>query len=463
MMNTNEKSVSSRGIAMDDYDYPLPEERIARFPVTERDASRLLVWQGGAEASEISDISETTFGRIGEELPAGSLLVFNDTRVVRARLVMHKQPPGADSRRGTRMVNGDDPQQGARIELLCLEPSEPADYERAFAACGRCEWLCMVGNLKRWTGGACVATGAGADELRAWRVDPTAAGAEQTVRFEWSGERTFSEMLELAGRVPIPPYLGRDSEDVDNARYQTVYAEVEGSVAAPTAGLHFTPALIERLGAAGIETERVTLHVGAGTFLPVKTANALEHPMHTERFEVTLAAIERLGERLRGHSGRVVAVGTTSVRTLESLPALAWRIERSRGEGDGAAKGADSAGGRNGTGDAELDRPVGQFEPYDIPEWFDGARAMETLAGWMRARGMDTLSASTRIMITPAGFRFRVLGGIVTNFHQPRSTLLLLIAAFTGGDKWLTIYDYALSHGFRFLSYGDSSLLLRNK
>jgi S-adenosylmethionine:tRNA ribosyltransferase-isomerase len=305
----------------------------------------------------------------------------------------------------------------------------------------------MVGNLKRWRGDTPIVCGEGADELRAWRRDwsdgQEHGGAEQRVRFEWDGDRTFSEMLELAGRVPIPPYLGRDSEDVDSTRYQTVYAEAEGSVAAPTAGLHFTPGLIERLHAMGIDNERVTLHVGAGTFLPVKTANALEHPMHTERFEVTLAAIERLRARL----GRIVAVGTTSVRTLESLAALAWRVERSGGAREG---------------DAGTARPVGQFEPYAIPTEFDGARALDTLIEWMRAKKMANLSASTQIMITPAGFRFRMVGGIITNFHQPRSTLLLLIAAFTGGDEWRRIYAHALSNGFRFLSYGDSSLLLRS-
>jgi S-adenosylmethionine:tRNA ribosyltransferase-isomerase len=259
------------------------------------------------------------------------------------------------------------------------------------------------------------------------------------VRFEWDADLTFGELLERLGHVPIPPYLDREEEDIDAPRYQTVYARIEGSVAAPTAGLHFTPELIERLEGEGVEFERVTLHVGAGTFLPVKTDDALAHPMHTEHFEVTLAALDHLWKK----RGSIVAVGTTSVRTLESLVALAWRIERA--------------------GDPELERPVGQFEPYDIPEEFEftGARALETLAGWMRTRSVETLRASTRIMITPAGFRFRIVEGLVTNFHQPRSTLLLLIAAFTGGDEWRRIYAHALANDFRFLSYGDSSLLLR--
>jgi S-adenosylmethionine:tRNA ribosyltransferase-isomerase len=429
-----------------EFDYDLPEERIAKFPLGERDGSRLLVWRGGL-ARRPGEISETRFVDIVSELPEGSLLMFNNTRVVRARLIMH---------RGS----------GARVEVLCLEPTEPADYERAFASRGGCEWLCMVGNLKRWKEGA-VEVSTGGIHLRAWLVngEEERVGGERRVRFEWDGGLTFGELLERLGRVPIPPYLGREEEAVDGTRYQTVYARVEGSVAAPTAGLHFTPELMER-----IDNESVTLHVGAGTFLPVKTEEALEHPMHTEHFEVTLAAVERMLERLSPPRQPIIAVGTTTVRTLESLSALGWRIAQSGTPGNPA------------TGDPDLDRPVGQFEPYDIPAEFDGVAALKTLADWMRANNRDTIKASTRIMITPAGFRFRVVEGLVTNFHQPRSTLLLLIAAFTGSgnahggeiahgelggesnpiQEWKRIYDYALGHGFRFLSYGDSSLLLRS-
>ncbi len=425
-----------------DFDYPLPDERIAKFPVRERDSSKLLVWKskggsqknchseraaGDEESSEYDKISETVFGNIGDVLPPGSLLVFNNTRVVRARLVMHK--PAAEGATTP----------GARIEILCLEPADPADYERAFAAKGRCEWRCMVGNLKKWKSGPLeipfVHNGK-EHKLSAWRMNEN-DGGQQRVSFTWDTDLTFGQLLELLGRVPIPPYLGREGEDIDNTRYQTVYARVEGSVAAPTAGLHFTPELIAHLNAEGIETDNVTLHVGAGTFLPVKAENALDHPMHTEHFEATLATIEHLLSK----TGHVIAVGTTSVRTLESLTALGWRIGRE--------------------GDPHTERPVGQFELYDIPESFDGAAALETLAVWMRVHGLEKLAASTRIMITPAGFSFRVVSGIVTNFHQPKSTLLLLIAAFTGGNEWKRIYDHALTHGFRFLSYGDSSLLLR--
>ncbi|MDR2882715.1 MAG: S-adenosylmethionine:tRNA ribosyltransferase-isomerase [Alistipes sp.] len=407
-----------------DFYYELPEEQIARFPLGARDASRLLVWQDG-------EISETGFAEIDRVLPAGSLLVFNNTRVVRARLVMHK--PAADS-----------PNHGARIEVFCLEPCEPADYERAFSIKGRCEWKCMVGGLKKWKSGPVnihFTHDGSIHTLLAWWAGEQ-NGGEQIVRFEWNADLSFGELLDLLGRVPIPPYLNRDSEDIDNTRYQTVYAAVKGSVAAPTAGLHFTSGLIERLRVGGVETDEVTLHVGAGTFLPVKVADVLEHSMHTEHFEVTLATLDNLIEK----RGRVIAVGTTSVRTLESLAALAWRIERSGGPTEG---------------DPELGRPVGQFEPYNIPAEFDGAQALETLIAWTRARGLEKISAATRIMITPAGFQFRIVNGIITNFHQPCSTLLLLVAAFTGGGEWRRIYDHALAQGFRFLSYGDSSLLLR--
>lgn len=398
-------------INISDYDYPLPDERIAKFPAAERDSSKLLIYKGG-------EISENRFTNIGEIVPEGSLLVFNNTRVVRARIVMRKP-------------------SGARIEILCLEPHSPADYERAFAARGSCEWSCMVGNLKKWKDGPLEIpfTHDNAErKLLAWRAESN--GAEQIVRFEWDADMTFGQLLELLGRMPIPPYLGRDTEEIDNSRYQTVYSKYEGSVAAPTAGLHFTPELIGSMKAGGTEFDEVTLHVGAGTFLPVKEDNALYHPMHTEHFEVTLATAEHL---IAKH-GKTIAVGTTSVRTLESLAALGWRIAQ--------------------TGSPDAERVVGQFELYDIPADFDGRQALEALAGYMRANGLAKLKAATQIMITP-GFRYRVVDGMVTNFHQPKSTLLLLVSAFVG-DDWHRIYDYALSRDFRFLSYGDSSILMKN-
>jgi S-adenosylmethionine:tRNA ribosyltransferase-isomerase len=394
-----------------DYDYPLPEERIARFPAAERDSSRLLVWRAGR-------MSESRFSDIGNVLQEGSLLIFNNTRVVRARIVMHKP-------------------SGARIEVLCLEPHSPADYERAFAVQGSCEWLCMVGNLKKWKEGALEVMFQydGAEyRLLAWRGERL--GQEQIVRFEWDAPLTFGQLLELLGRMPIPPYLGRDSEEIDDTRYQTVYAKFEGSVAAPTAGLHFTTELIEKLKAEVIDFDDVTLHVGAGTFLPVKEADALAHPMHAEHFEVKLSTIQHLIARF----GHIIPVGTTSVRTLESLVGLAWRIAQA--------------------GDPQTETPIGQFELYDIPASFDGLTALQTLADYMVARRMTAIKAVTQIMITPAGFRYRIVSGMVTNFHQPKSTLLLLVSAFVGGE-WRAVYDYALSHDFRFLSYGDSSILLK--
>ena len=314
-----------RHIDINRYDYDLPEERIAKFPLAERSASKLLVYRHG-------EISERHFADIGEELPAGQLLVFNNTKVIRARIIMHKP-------------------SGARIEVFCLEPCEPADYERAFAVKGSCEWSCIVGNLKKWKEGYVEINfdhEGRAEYLRAWRVGE--GGREQRVRFEWSADMTFGELLETLGRIPIPPYLNRESEEIDNT-----------------------------------------------------------------------------------------AVGTTSVRTLESLPALAWRI-RCGGEPD-------------------ADRVIGQWELYDIPASFTGREALETLLGWMDARGVDRIKAATRIMITPLDYHFRIVSRMVTNFHQPKSTLLLLVSAFVG-DDWRRIYDYALKHNFRFLSYGDSSLLM---
>ena len=401
-----------RHIDINEFDYELPDERIAKFPLGERSASKLLVYRNGA-------IGESRFCRLGEQLPEGALLVFNNTKVIRARIIMHKP-------------------SGARIEVFCLEPHDPADYERAFAVKGSCAWSCIVGNLKKWKEGPLtidfMLDGA-PQQLRAYRTDTN--GREQIVRFEWEADLTFGELLEHLGRIPIPPYLNRESEEIDYTRYQTVYSKFEGSVAAPTAGLHFTPELIAALGAAGTEFEEVTLHVGAGTFLPVKDDDACRHAMHTEHFEIRRATVEHLLQRW----GNIVAVGTTSVRTLESLAALAWRIRR---EGSPAAE-----------------RVVGQWELYDLPDSFTGREALETLAGYMHTHDLASLKASTQIMIGPLGYRWRIVRAIITNFHQPKSTLLLLISAYVGED-WHKIYDYALGNGFRFLSYGDSSLLIND-
>lgn len=397
-------------IDINDYNYPLPEERIAKFPLAERSASKLLVYRSG-------EIQERHFADLGEVLPEGSMLVFNNTKVIRARIIMHKP-------------------SGARIEVFCLEPQAPADYERAFAVKGQCEWSCIVGNLKKWKEGPLEIRFEWDGEpevLRAWMVEN--GGREHRIRFEWTADRSFGELLEALGRIPIPPYLNRESEELDNTRYQTVYSKFEGSVAAPTAGLHFTPELIGQMQERGFHFGEVTLHVGAGTFLPVKADDATEHPMHTEHFEINLPTLQAL----KTHYGHIVAVGTTSVRTLESLAALAWRIEQ----------------GKDPVAD-----PVGQWELYDLPPEFKGIRVLDTLIHYLEERGEERLKAATQIMITPLGYEFRIVKNIITNFHQPKSTLLLLVSAYVG-DEWRKIYGYALGHDFRFLSYGDSSLLMR--
>ncbi len=397
-------------IDINDYNYTLPEERIAKFPLAERSDSKLLHYNRG-------EISERRFSDIGEILPPNSLLVFNNTKVIRARIIMHKP-------------------SGARIEIFCLEPHSPADYERAFAVKGECEWSCIVGNLKKWKSGHVEINfeyEGKEHSLNAYMVEN--GGREHIIRFEWGVDLTFGELLELLGKIPIPPYLNRDTEDIDYTRYQTVYSKFEGSVAAPTAGLHFSEEIIEGLKSKGVNFDEVTLHVGAGTFLPVKEEDATQHPMHTEHFDVKLSTLKNL----YNNHGNIVAVGTTSVRTLESLTALAYRIDQ----------GAD----------IDTTRPVGQWELYEIPQSFDGERALRTLIDYMESQSKERITASTQIMITPLGYKFRIVKYIITNFHQPKSTLLLLVSAYLGGD-WQRIYNFALGHNFRFLSYGDSSLLM---
>lgn len=397
-------------ININDFDYPLPDERIAKFPLEHRDSSKLLVYRNG-------EISERRFSDIGSELPSDSLFVFNNTKVVRARLVMHKP-------------------SGARVEVFCLEPHTPADYEHAFAVRGECCWSCIVGNLKKWKEGAVQIPfeyEGSSYLLQAYIAERGAR--EHIVRFTWDAPMSFGVLLEYLGRIPIPPYLNRESEEIDNTRYQTVYSRFEGSVAAPTAGLHFTSELIENLKSRGFSFGEVTLHVGAGTFLPVKDEDATKHAMHTEHFEITKSTLQLLKSKI----GKVVAVGTTSVRTLESLAALAWRIKSS--------------------GDIALERVIGQWELYDIPPQFVAQQIIDTLLEYMDSKGVDGLKAATQIMITPLDYHFRIVNRIVTNFHQPKSTLLLLVSAYVG-EAWREIYDYALANNFRFLSYGDSSLLI---
>ncbi len=402
--------IKDASIDINEFDYKLPDERIAKFPLASRSDSKLLVWRNGS-------ISQSHFHSVGDFLPEGAMLVFNNTKVIRARLIMHKE-------------------SGARIEVFCLEPYQPSDYERAFAVQGECEWSCIVGNLKRWKQGevAIEFDYQGATHRLAAEIVERGTH-EHIVRFRWALPISFGLLLEHLGRIPIPPYLNRESEEIDYTRYQTVYSKFEGSVAAPTAGLHFTEELVGELKTKGVAFEEVTLHVGAGTFLPVKEDDATQHAMHTEHFEVSKESLRSLYER----HGKITAVGTTSVRTLESLTALAWRIAQG--------------------GDPQAQRVVGQWELYEIPAEFDGKRALGTLLDYMEQGKLTSLKASTQIMITPLGYKFRVVKYIITNFHQPKSTLLLLVSAYVGAG-WREIYDYALDNDFRFLSYGDSSLLI---
>lgn len=395
-------------IEIKNFNYELPSERIAKYPLAQRDDSKLLVYKNG-------EIRETIFKNVLEELPERSLLIFNNTKVVKARLVFFKE-------------------SGARIEIFCLEPHQPADYERAFAAKGRTQWLCMVGNLSKWKEGELVTrfTYGGKERvIIAKKIEKI----DKCVVVEFShddAELTFGQLLEMLGKIPIPPYLNREAEDSDNTRYQTVYSRWEGSVAAPTAGLHFTPEILSSIAEKGFARGEVTLHVGAGTFLPVKSDDATQHAMHIEHFLVNKTLVQSLYDNIE----RVVAVGTTSVRTIESIAVLGYRALK---------------------GNLELDRPIGQWEAYDIPETVGGKELIGSLLHYMERENIVQIKASTQIMITPQ-YKMRVIKALITNFHQPQSTLLLLISAVVG-DKWREIYAWAFAHDFRFLSYGDSSLL----
>ena len=397
-------------IAIAEYDYPLPDERIAKYPLAERDTSKLLLYNKG-------EVGEDVFSNLPKYIPQGALMVFNNTKVIQARLRFRKET-------------------GALIEVFCLEPEVPCDYQQIFLETRECVWQCRVGNSNRWKGGVLsqVVNVGGRDvTLSVERLG--SAAAVNHVRFSWDCGVSFAELLEAAGELPIPPYLNRATEESDTRTYQTVYSKVKGSVAAPTAGLHFTPAVLEALSTAGVQREEVTLHVGAGTFKPVKSELIAEHEMHEEYIEVR----KELLEKLIANGGSAVAVGTTSVRTLESLYFL----------GEMVAENPDIA----------VDElHVGQWTPYDREHTLSSVEALEALVAWLGRNGLDRVHSHTQIMIAP-GYTFRIVKAIVTNFHQPKSTLLLLVSAFVSGN-WRSIYDYALANGFRFLSYGDSSLLI---
>ena len=398
-------------IRIEDYNYTLPDERIAKYPLSERDASKLLCYRNGTP-------SENRFSDIASFLPEGAIMVFNDTKVVPARLHFQRET-------------------GAHIEIFCLEPVQPGEYVTMFEVTERCRWKCIVGNVKRWKSDTLFLYNPDSDQevslmnLRADLVERT--GETSIVEFSWDNGAPFSRVLEICGSIPIPPYLNRDTEDVDLERYQTLYAKYRGSVAAPTAGLHFTERVMESIKERNIDIDTVCLHVGAGTFLPVKSSLVSEHTMHREPFVVTLQFLKKLLER----KGRLVAVGTTSVRTLESLYYVGVKcIEKGFPE------------------------DVCQWEPYQREYSWSFAEAVSALVSYMEGRGISSIQLGTSIIIVP-GYEFKVVDILVTNFHQPQSTLLLLISAFVRGD-WKNIYDYALEHGFRFLSYGDSSILFRS-
>jgi len=392
-------------LKIEDYSYDLPDERIARYPLQERDASKLLVYNNG-------DVAEDVFRNLPSRLPENALMVFNDTKVVPARLFFRRET-------------------GALIEIFCLEPVDPVEYNTSFASVGSCSWKCVIGNAKKWKGDVLHFHSSEID-LRATLIGRD--GQTGTVKFEWSGDLPFSTILERCGQVPIPPYLNRETESIDLERYQTLYARIRGSVAAPTAGLHFTDRVLEDIDARGIGRRNVCLHVGAGTFLPVKSSQVAEHHMHREPFVVSRALLEELMRRDRP----VIAVGTTSVRTLESLYYVGAELLRSGKLED-----------------------VDQWAPYEKGYEYSLRDTLGAIVEYLDSKGLDELKVGTRIIIVP-GFQFKIVDMLVTNFHQPQSTLLLLISAFVDGD-WKRIYNFALGNGFRFLSYGDSSLLYRRQ
>ena len=401
----------TKQIRMEDYDYPLPDERIAKFPLAKRDESKLLLYHNG-------EVSESLFKRLPDFLPTDALMVFNNTRVIQARLLFQKET-------------------GARIEVFCLEPYQPHDYALVFQQTESCVWTCLVGNLKKWKEGLLhrtITIGADAVMLSAEKL--ASHGDTHEIRFTWNNARyTFADILDAAGVLPIPPYLHRATEESDLQTYQTVYSKIKGSVAAPTAGLHFTPEVLAAIDEKGISREEVTLHVGAGTFKPVKSETIEGHEMHTEFISVNRSSIAHIQQQL----GQIIAVGTTSVRTLESLYYIGVLLSTQP----------------EATSEELV---VKQWMPYEAANnRLTAAEALQNILDYLDRHQADKLVTATQIIIAP-GYTFKLVKGIVTNFHQPKSTLLLLISAFVKGD-WRKIYDYALAHDFRFLSYGDSSYL----
>lgn len=419
--------METKHIHISDYNYDLPDSRIAKFPVSPRDTSKLLIYRHG-------EISDDIFYNLPKYLPQKSLMVFNNTKVIQARMHFRKET-------------------GALIEVFLMEPAAPTDYELMFQTRGECSWLCMVGNLKKWKEGSLVRTFDVAGStinfkatMRRDIIDTKIGGTNYWVDFAWDNPQvSFAEILDAVGELPIPPYLNRETQDSDKTTYQTVYSKIKGSVAAPTAGLHFTDKVLAAIDAAGVRREELTLHVGAGTFKPVKSEEIDGHTMHTEYVCVRRDTLQTLLD----YDCCAIAVGTTSVRTLESLYYMGVKLEAN----------PDAA---------EEDLHVCQWEPYEkadgtpvggnLVDGITPQKAISNIIAWLDKNNLKTLHSSTQIIIAP-GYEYKIVKVLVTNFHQPQSTLLLLVSAFLKGD-WRNVYDYALSHDFRFLSYGDSSILI---
>lgn len=403
--------MDTKRIHISDYNYSLPDNRIAKFPVGQRDHSKLLVYNHG-------EIREDKFCNLPEYIPSGALMVFNNTKVIQARLHFRKST-------------------GALIEIFLLEPVAPSDYEQMFQTNDRCSWSCLVGNLKKWRDGSLYRD----FDVKGHRLTLTAtytgeSNTSHRIEFCWNdSDVTFADILDAVGELPIPPYLNREAQESDNRTYQTVYSKIKGSVAAPTAGLHFTEAVLSDIDSHDVERDEITLHVGAGTFKPVKCDKIEGHEMHTEHICVRRDTLERL----ISHGASAIAVGTTSVRTLESLYYMGLRLSVNPDL-------------------SEEQLHIGQWEPYERDASITPLEAIQTLLAYLDRNRMSMLHSSTQIMIAP-GYEYKIVKMLITNFHQPQSTLLLLVSAFVGGD-WKKIYNYALAHDFRFLSYGDSSLLI---
>ncbi len=403
--------MNTKHIRISDYNYPLPDERIAKYPIAQRDHSKLLVYRHG-------EVSEDIFYNITKYLPKGALMIFNNTKVIQARLHFRKET-------------------GALIEVFLLEPAEPTDYELMFQQTERCSWLCLVGNLKKWKEG----TLRRSFEVKGRQLTLSAErkheqGTSHWIELSWDNpDVSFAEILDAVGELPIPPYLNRSTEESDKTTYQTVYSKIKGSVAAPTAGLHFTNEVIAAIDASGVEREELTLHVGAGTFKPVKSEEIEGHAMHTEYISVRRETLRKL----IAHEGSAIAVGTTSVRTLESLYYMGCKLAQNPNL-------------------SEQQLHVNQWEPYETHPTLTAVEALRNVLQYLERNDLPVLHSSTQIIIAP-GYEYKIVKILVTNFHQPQSTLLLLVSAFVKGD-WRKIYDYALSHDFRFLSYGDSSILI---